>query len=349
MALVTSHERHGLRLLLLGCATVGYTYVGYPALVGLAARWRNAAAGPRDGDVGDLPRVTVLVAALNEEDVIAHKVEDLRRQDYPADLVEVVVVADGSTDRTAELARSFGARVLHDPVARGKSSAVNRGIAAAGGELVVMTDANCALSPQALRAVVACFADPSLAVVGGAKVVQGPGARGAGEGLYWRLETRVKAAEAALGALMGAPREVCAVRRSTFRPIPSGVLNDDYHLACDALARGYGVGFAPSARAVETVSPSVSDEFERRSRIAAGTWQTTLRHLQLGDPRRGWVAVAFVSHRVLRSIVTPVLLPLLLAGSAGLARRSRVAHVLLLLQLVGYTLGVAGFRTDQRL
>jgi cellulose synthase/poly-beta-1,6-N-acetylglucosamine synthase-like glycosyltransferase len=291
----------------------------------------------------------VLVAALNEEQVIARKIEDVRRQDYPAELVEVVVVADGSTDRTAEVARALGARVLHDPVARGKSHAVNRGMAAAGGDIVVMTDANCALSSQALRAVAACFADASLAVVGGAKVVHGPGARGAGEGLYWRLETQVKAGEAAFGAVMGAPGELCGVRRSAFRPIPPGVLNDDYHLTCDALVRGYGVGFAPSARAVETVSLSVADELERRSRIAAGTWQTTLRHLRLGDPRRGWVAVAFVSHRVLRSIVTPVLLPLLLAGSAALARRSRVARVLLTLQTAGYALGVAGLRTDHRL
>jgi len=368
MALLTSRKRHGWaptgvparprrdaaasRLgpgaLLLGCATVAYTYVGYPALVSLAARRRAVLDGPPDHRGDGLPTVTVLVAALNEERVIAQKIEDLRRQDYPAELVEVVVVADGSTDRTAELARSLGARVLHDPVARGKSNAVNRGMAAAGGELVIMTDANCALSPEALHAVAACFADPALAVVGGAKVVHGPGARGAGEGLYWRLETRVKAGEAAFRAVMGAPGELCAVRRSTFRPIPPGVLNDDYHLTCDALVRGYGVGFAPSARAVETVSLSITDEFERRSRIAAGTWQTTLRHLSLGDPRRGWVAVAFLSHRVLRSIVTPLLLPVLLAGSAALARRSRVARVLLTLQTAAYALGVTGLRTDHR-
>jgi cellulose synthase/poly-beta-1,6-N-acetylglucosamine synthase-like glycosyltransferase len=292
--------------------------------------------------------MTAVVPALNEAAVIAHKVLDLRRQGVPADRLEVVVVADGSRDGTAAIARSLGARVLHADEARGKSQAVNRGVAAARHPVVVVTDANSALLPGALAALASCLDDPRTAVAGGVKAVVGEGARGAGESLYWRIESAVMAAEAALGAPMGVPGELYAVRRAVFRPIPTGVLNDDYHVTCDALVRGFGVGYAATARATEMVSAGIRDEVERRTRIAAGTWQTTLTHLSLGDPRRGWVAIAFVSHRVLRSVVTPVLLPLLLAVSVALARRDGLARLLLYGQMAWYALGLLGFATDHR-
>jgi cellulose synthase/poly-beta-1,6-N-acetylglucosamine synthase-like glycosyltransferase len=292
--------------------------------------------------------MTAVIPALNEAEVIADKLSDLRRQGVPADRLDVVVVADGSRDRTADIARSCGARVLHDDEPRGKSDAVNRGVAAARHPVVVVTDANSALSPGALATLAAGLDRPGVAVVGGVKAVVGDGARGAGEGMYWRIESAVMAAEAVLGAPMGVPGELYALRRAQFRRIPRGVLNDDYHVTCDALIRGLGVSYAATARATEVVSTTIRDELERRTRIAAGTWQTTLAHLSLGDPRRGWVAVAFVSHRLLRSVVTPVLLPLLLAASAALARRDRLARLLLHGQLAWYSLGLLGFVTDHR-
>ena len=334
--------------LLVGFAVVAYTHVGYPLVLGLAAqrRRRRAMATPH---AVDLPSLTVVIAARDEEQVIAEKLRDVLSQDYPADRLEVVVVADGSSDRTAEVAARLGARVLHAPMAAGKSAAVNRGVAVARGRLVCLTDANCALAPGALRALVEPFMrDPSVAVVSGEKVVVGGGARGAGEGLYWRLESHVKRAESEFGVVVGAPGEICGLRRAHFRPIPTHVINDDYHVSCDALARGLKVAYAPGARAVETVSASLRDEFARRTRIAAGTWQTTFAYLTLADPRRGVVAVAFVSHRVLRSIVVPALLPLLLGASAAPCRRSRVAAVLLSAQSTFYGLAVAGFFTDTR-
>jgi cellulose synthase/poly-beta-1,6-N-acetylglucosamine synthase-like glycosyltransferase len=335
----------------MACAAVAYTYVGYPLLIRTAARRRTGAGcGPSltTPQAAPPPELTVVVPALNEEGVIADKLLDLHRQAVPSDRLDILVVADGSDDRTADIARSLGARVLDAPRPMGKSEAVNRGVTAARSPIVVVTDANTALSPGALGAVVACFADPRVAVAGGVKAVVGIGARGAGEGLYWRIESTVMRGEAAFGATMGVPGELYGVRRSLFHRIPDGVLNDDYHLTCDALVRGFRVAYAASARATETVSASIADEVERRTRIAAGTWQTTLMHLALCDPRRGWVAVAFVSHRVLRSIVTPVLLPLLLAASAGSARRDRLARLLLRGQLCWYSLGMLGFATDHR-
>ena len=127
------------------------------------------------------------------------------------------------------------------------------------------------------------------------------------------------------------------------------MVNDDYHLTCDALVRGYRVDYAPAARSVELVSAGLRDELERRTRIAAGTWQVTLQHLSLCHPRYGWTAIAFFSHRVLRSLVVPPLLPVLLLGSGALARRSRLARALLVAQSLGYALGALGFASNSRL
>ncbi|MDQ3449627.1 MAG: glycosyltransferase [Actinomycetota bacterium] len=337
--------------LLVAVGVVGWTYVGYPVF--LAATGRKAARRrpePLRAVIPDrcLPSVTVVVAALDEEEVIERKLEDVARLDYPRDKLEVIVVADGSTDRTAELARRAGATVLWSPDRAGKSAAVNRGISMATTELICLTDANCSLTAGTLRALAAAFDDPAVAVVSGAKTVTGAGARGRGEGLYWRLESFVKAQESRVGAAMGAPGEVCGLRRAYVRPIPAGVLNDDYHLTCDALVRGLLVRFAPDAIAFEEVPVRIQGEFERRSRVAAGTWQTTLAHMSLANPRRGWVAVTFWSHRVLRSLVVPPLLPVIAIASAVLARTSPLAKVLLVGQALGYGAAALGLVVDSR-
>lgn len=343
--------RRGEAGLVAAVGVVLWTYLGYPlALMGitrLVARRRPASQALPVLDA-DLPNVTVVVAALNEEDVIERKLADVDRLDYPAGRLTVLVVADGSTDRTAELAARAGATVLWSPVRAGKSAAVNRGVAAATTELVCLTDANCSLSPGTVRALVAAFDALDVAVVGGAKMVTGRGARGSGEGMYWRLESFAKQRESRLGATTGAPGEVVGLRRSQTRPIPAGVLNDDYHLTCDALVRRLQVRFAPDAVALEEIPLGLRDEFERRARVAAGTWQTTLAHLALLDPRRGWVAFTFGSHRVLRSLVVPPLLPALAVASAWLAPRSRVARTLLAGQGAVYAAAALGLAWNSR-
>lgn len=350
-----AHDRSGTGLLMLGLVVIGYTHLGYPLLIVAAARFR----GRRDitfppmeqrNDCGraEVPSLTVIIAAYNEERLIEGKVRDTWRQDYPRDRLHVLVVTDGSTDSTAAAAERAGACVLNGSQREGKSAAVNRGIAAAGTELVCLSDANCVLAPDTLRAIVQPFNDPRVAVVSGVKSVGGGGASGSGESIYWRLESRVKAAESVFGAVMGAPGEICGLRRSTVRTIPPGVINDDYHLTCDALSRRYHVRFASRATASEMVSDTMTDELERRTRIAAGTCQTTLHHLELADPRRGWTAVAFISHRVLRTLVAPALLPLVLTGSAALAPRSRIARIALSGQLLAWTAAALGAHSDRR-
>jgi cellulose synthase/poly-beta-1,6-N-acetylglucosamine synthase-like glycosyltransferase len=326
--------------------SVATTYVAYPAAIRVAAflrrrRHRRPASGP-------LPTLTVVVPAHDEARYIASKLDELRADDYPPGLVDVLVVDDGSTDGTAALAAAAGARVLHRPDRAGKSAALDDGVRAARGDVVVFTDANASLRHGTLRAVASEFADPRVAVTTGAKHPVGPGAHGAGESLYWRLEAGVKRAESEFGCVMGADGGVYAVRRSAFRPIPEGVYADDYWLPLDALSRGLAVTQAEGAVAVEAVAGRMVDDFERRTRIAAGIWDVSLAHLGLADPRRGVVAAAFICHRLLRSIATPVLLVLALPAAAVARRRSPVARLLWWAQLAGYAGAAAGATTNRR-
>lgn len=351
----------GRLLLVAPVASVLATYVAYPLVLGLVARGarrpvpvaaETASPAGSAAAARTWPSVTVVVAAYQEEDVIEAKIADLRRQRYPG-VLRILVVSDGSTDSTPRRALTAGADVLHDAARGGKSAAVNRGIAASDTDLVVLTDANCFLGEGALAALAAPFADPTVAVVGGVKSVDGDSAQGRGEGLYWRYETAMKNAESVLGVVPGAVGELVALRRSVARPIPAGVINDDYHLACAALADGHQVRCAADARTFESGSLRAADELERRTRVAAGTWQTTLMHLRLLDPRRGHVAWVFAGHRVLRSLVTPVLLPVLLAASVWQSRPGAAtpvpARTLLAGQVLLYGGAAASLRSPSRL
>lgn len=330
--------------LLLAGAAVVYTYVGYPLLIHVAAEQRRKR--PRSASpVQEAPSITVVIPAFNEASIIAAKVANTAALRYPVP-VEILVVADGSSDDTAAVAEASGARVLFSPERKGKSAAVNRGVAAATGDVVVLTDANCALAEDSLAHVARDFADPGVGIVGGKKVVVGDGTHGTGESLYWRLESRLKAAESEFGAASGAPGEFIAIRRSVFRPIPPQIINDDFWLTCDALRRGLKVTFASEAIATETVSEKMSGEYERRTRIAAGTWQVVLTHLQLANPRDGVRALIFTSHRLMRNVIVPVLLPCLWVGSIARARHSRLAAVLAAGQTVFYASAAAGTALD---
>ncbi|HXY93534.1 MAG TPA: glycosyltransferase family 2 protein, partial [Acidimicrobiia bacterium] len=318
------------------------THVGYPLAIRVLARRGSG----RDGDETALPTLTVVIPAFNEERFIADKIRDTLAQDYPRALLSIVVADDGSTDGTARIAAGLGVCVLSSAERGGKFDAINRAVPQADGDIVCLTDANGALAPGTLRAIAEAFDHPSVAVVSGTKAVLGTGAYGTGESFYWRMENATKQAESARGCTMGADGAIYAVRRTEFVPLPARTIADDLEVPFGAMGRGRWVRHAGRAVAYEEVSRSVGSEFERRTRIAAGVWQAIVRHRRLADPRRGWVAVAFVSHRVLRTAVVPPLLPVCLFGSAALARRSRVARGLLLAQLACYGAASAGALSD---
>lgn len=288
------------------------------------------------------PTVTVLIAALDEADVIAAKIANTRAQSYPQDRVEILVVSDGSTDPTAEIARSCGAQVLHTARRHGKASALARGIAACTGQIVVMTDANALLAPDALEHLIAPLADPSVGAVAGAKRVRST-AGTEGEGLYWRIETLLKRADARIWSVMGAAGELLAIRRNLLAPpgepgelLEPDTILDDFVLTMRLVASGWRVAFAAGAIAWEVGQSDVRGEFERKARIVAGGHQAVFRLGRL-QGRRSWrIWWPYLSHRVLRWVAAPWLLAIGLGLNLSLAASGQRFYQAVLAAQVGF-------------
>lgn len=317
-----------------------YVVAGYPFILWLAVRVQRTLRPTRpDGATrasasepmtADLPAVTVLIAAYDEAECIAEKVRATAELDYPQDRLQVLVVADGSTDGTADIARAAAADivreaprsaaaridVLHEVARRGKTAAVVRAMPFATGDIVVFSDANNRLSHGALLALVAPFQDPRVGIVGGAKTIaHGDGDLGDSEGTYWRYEGIIKRMESELGSTVAVAGEVLALRRAFYRPPPATVINDDFWLAADVLYRGYRVLYAPEARSVERVAPSQEDELARRSRIVAGRYQALLHAASGMSWRRPGTAWMLLSHKFARPLL-PFAMLLAFVGSA---------------------------------
>jgi poly-beta-1,6-N-acetyl-D-glucosamine synthase len=300
----------GARLFWFSACMIAYTYAGYPLLVTLLARTRPR---PR-WQPGALPSVTLLVAAYNEEAVIARKLENALALDYPEDRLQILVADDGSTDRTAEIVRGYvryGVASNRGPERRGKMAAINRAMGDARGEVVVFSDASILYDRASLRDLVAPFSDPHVgAVIGARHILGGDGALGASEGLYWKYENFLKEQETRLGSTTGISGDILAIRRNLFEPPPDYVINDDFYMAMKVMRRGYRVVYEPQARAYDRVSASAQEEVERRARIVAGRYQAiTLAHtwLPLRNPLLAWQVL---SHKLLRPLV-----PLAMVGA----------------------------------
>jgi glycosyltransferase involved in cell wall biosynthesis/cellulose synthase/poly-beta-1,6-N-acetylglucosamine synthase-like glycosyltransferase len=304
---------------------VAYAYLGYPALV-----WTLAAAfGRRRESPGEYNEeaafVSVLIIAHNEEDVIAARVENALALEYGADHLEIIVVSDGSTDRTAYIAGRTGyprVRVLDSAIQRGKAAVLNEVIPELRGDIVVLSDANTFFEPNALRHFVPWFRDAAVGIVVGRLVLTDPATGRNVDSLYWRYETFLKQMDARLNAVLGANGGVYALRRNLFVPLPDDTLVDDFVLPLlIRLRTGRDIVYDPAIVAHEETSANLRCEFRRRSRIGAGGFQS-LKHLwRLLSPTRGWIAFTFASHKVLRWVC-----PFLLIG-ASLASALLLDHV----------------------
>jgi cellulose synthase/poly-beta-1,6-N-acetylglucosamine synthase-like glycosyltransferase len=330
-------------LLIASLATIAYVFVGYPAVMAALARLRPR---PVRRDPGHLPRISMIIAAHDEADVIDEKLENVAALDYPHDRLQVIVAADGSSDDTAERARRHdGVVVLHRPERLGKLAAIDRALGVATGEVLVFSDANNLYSANALRALVAPLADPSVGLVAGAKVIDDSGGRDLdrAEGLYWRYESKLKEWESATGSVIGAPGEILAFRREAYRPPGEGMLTEDFMQAMLVALAGWRVVYAPEARSVERASASVDDEAVRRARLIVGRSQATRQLVPVLLRRSPRLAFQMISHKVLRPVV-PWLLVTAAVSNAATVRSRRSARGLGLAQVVFYLAALAGWR-----
>jgi poly-beta-1,6-N-acetyl-D-glucosamine synthase len=324
---------------------VAYAFAGYPALAAALARFRPR---PVRADPHIEPRVSLIVVAHNEEAVIADRLRNCRELDYARERLELIVAADGSDDRTAEIARSFaGVKVMHEPARRGKLHAMNRAAAAASGDVLVFSDANNSYAREALRELVAPFADCAVGVVSGRKAIDdGTGrALDQAEGLYWRYESRLKEWESRSGSVTAVAGEIIAFRREAYPQVPAGTIVDDFAQAMLAAAAGWRVVYAPAALSLEVASATIGDEATRRARIVSGRGQALARFLPLVARRNPRLAFQVVSHKGLRPLVPWALMA---AGVSSAAARQRLwGRAALTAQCAFYAAATAGLVSER--
>ena len=337
---------------------VFYTYIGYGVVVALLVRLRPPRRELPAPEKADLPPLTMVVAAHNEESCIGAKLENCLQLDYPRDRLSLIFVTDGSTDSTVDLLTAYPVpegvefRVLHAPERRGKMAAMNRAMTQVQTPIVVFSDANTRLNTGALRELARHFGDPHVGVVAGEKRVHygnSAGVEGVGEGIYWRYESRLKQLDADLYTVVGAAGELFALRTALYEEMPGDIILDDFYLSLRIAGRGHRVAYAAGAYSVEGHSESVGEEFKRRARNASGGIQGILRMPGLLNPfAHGWLTFQYFSHRVLRWTITPLVLPLLFLLNGWLARQGGGVYSLFLAGQIGfYTMALLGRVTEQ--
>jgi biofilm PGA synthesis N-glycosyltransferase PgaC len=333
-----------------------YTFVGYGFFLFILVKIKGLFIKPfRFKDEFPLPTVTVMVAAYNEEDIIEEKIENTLALDYPKDKIQLIFITDGSSDRTEEIISGFNeVTLLHEDIRSGKMAAIKRAIPYITGEITVFTDANTFLNKEAINELVKHYQNPKVGAVAGEKrilVEESADASSAGEGFYWKYESKLKKWDYELYSNVGAAGELFSIRTALYQPVESDTIIDDHMIAMRIAEKGSIIAYEPEAYAMETASADVKEELKRKIRIAAGGIQSILRLKKAANPFHNPIfTFQYISHRVLRWTITPFLLfvALILNGVIAVQTGSSFYMVLFVLQVVFYLLSLVGLYFEQR-
>jgi cellulose synthase/poly-beta-1,6-N-acetylglucosamine synthase-like glycosyltransferase len=302
------------------CAgALGWAFAGYPASVGVRAGlvgWRRRRAAARPSAIPDarLPSVTVILAVRNAAGEIEARLQNLVEQRYPVDRYEIVVVCNGCTDGTLELAEAFAARhagrvrVLTSDAAAGKAGALNAGAAAARGEILVFADARQRFDADAIRRLASGFGDPAVGAISGRLIIEDGDAQSGGVrsvSRYWQMETMLRLAESRTGSVVGVTGAIYAMRRALFSELPPGTILDDVYQPMRVVLQGYRVLLEMEAVAYDRASVDVASEYRRRVRTLVGNVELLRLLPELLVPWRNPIFVRYHSHKLLR-VLAPV-------------------------------------------
>ncbi|HCN27246.1 MAG TPA: glycosyltransferase family 2 protein [Verrucomicrobiales bacterium] len=329
----------------IGLGLVVYIYAGYPVIVFLLARLIGHDA--RKADIE--PTVTVLIAAFNEEREIERTVINKLSQDYPPDRLEVIVISDGSTDRTDEivekLARGNESRVkfLRQEPRQGKTQALNWAVAHASGSILVFSDANSIYAPDAIRRLVRGFADSAVGYVTGKMIYTNPDGAGIGEGsgAYMRYENLLRMLESRLNSVVGVDGGIDAVRRELYMPMRPDQL-PDFVLPLNVVEQGKRVVYEPDAILCEPALAAAADEFRMRVRVSLRALWALHDKRNLLDPLRDPLfAWQLFSHKVLRYGAFVPLVGLFVCNAAVIGKHP-FYFGFFVLQLLAYGFAILG-------
>jgi biofilm PGA synthesis N-glycosyltransferase PgaC len=337
-----------------GFFIIFYTYVGYGLVIHVLSKLKRQHRYPNPVPDQDLPEVTLLVAAYNEEQCIEDKIANTLNLDYPTDKLSIFFVTDGSTDSTPEIVKKFHAvKLFHDYQRQGKIHAVNRVMKHVATPIVVFSDANTLLNSQALRKMVRHYQDERVGGVAGEKRIykqSEDNASGSGEGFYWKYESFLKQKDAEVYSIVGAAGELFSIRTALYEQPEENTIIEDFYLSMSICAKGYRFMYEPDAYALETASASVDEEWKRKVRICAGGFQAMAKLKHLLNPfRYGILSFQYISHRVLRWTLAPLFLPVLLMTNAWLAFSGSALYTWLLAGQTGfYLLALFGYQYRNR-
>lgn len=302
---------------------IAYTYMGYPLLIFLVAQivkpFRNRTVKKFD-DSQDVPMVTIIIAAYNELNYLEAKIKNTISLEYPKERRSIWVVTDGSTDGSEKLAAHYPeVQLFHQPERHGKAAAINRVLPAVLPGIVIFTDANILLNKDALHHLLHHFKDLTVGAVAGEKKVSDGKEKGAVavEGLYWRYESIIRKSDASVHSVTGAVGELFALRTALAKPMPEGIICDDLYMSLQVIDQGYRIAYEEKAYGVEAYSFSISKEWKRKVRIAAGSIQMLKMFGWRGFfIKRPIPILQFINRKLLRWLVAPylvVLMPLIIA------------------------------------
>ena len=295
---------------------VTYTFAGYAVLLALFLYFKKAFWVEKIRTLPpypSLPEVCLFVTAYNESDYVEAKVKNMLSLNYPSDKIQYLWITDGSNDGTPEKLRQYAEMEVHHlPERNGKIHAMNRGMKFVKAPIVIFSDSNTILCPEAISIMVQTFLDPRVGCIAGEKRIvtnKLDSAAGSGENLYWKFESWVKKMDSELNSTIGAVGELFAIRAHLYTEVENDTILDDFIISLRIAQKGYHIAYTPDAYAIETASVNVSEELKRKVRIAAGGLQTILRLKELLNPFRfGWLSVQYISHKVLRWTIAPIAL-----------------------------------------
>ena len=333
----------------IGAALLLHTYALYPLslplLQGIFGRRRHNAAPIRH-------RVSLILAAYNEEKVIEEKIRNCFDLEFPREDLEILIGSDGSTDRTDAIVSQYAPaiKLFSFSERSGKSAILNELVPRAQGDIVVFCDANTMLLPNALQKLLAPFDDPDVGCVCGRLILHDSGnsALGIGESIYWNLESEIKKLEGRLGIVIGANGGIYAIRKELYAAIPTDrKVMDDFFTTTRVLIAGKDAVYEPQAIGSEETSLDSYGEFHRKIRISRANFNLLPRYIPLLNPLRPFVAYGFFSHKFLRWIA-PLILLFLIAANIALVPVSPWYVGLLGLQGFFYACAALGYLGNGR-
>lgn len=299
-------------------------------------------------DVSDLPPVSVIIAAYNEESCIKARVENLLSLDYPKEKLTILIGSDGSTDKTAEILSKFNDDNLQVHIFannRGKMSVLNDLVEKATNDIIIFSDANTHFQSDTIQQLTRHFGNEKIgAVCGELHLVDGDTGDNK-DNVYWRYEQVLKFHESRLNALQGANGAIYAIRKALFIPLPANTIVDDFQIAMNIAKQGFRLVYDPEAIAIEEIAPNLSEEEGRRVRIGLGNYQAFFKMSWALNPMLGWRFVAYFSHKVCRWFVPHFMLIALISNFMLLD--SDFYQVVLATQLIFYTLAFYGIKQQE--